>query len=207
MVKQKRNTLALHRVARTCRSVTLLPYLNRTFLTILKRLLNIEVSVIGCLGLMACASNAFAQAAPDPPIPVYRDPFSYCKGIGDNLPPNPETNIATLDRRYEGPATPKEVIAAVGHEPVTWRCMDGAVYGCYIGASGQGCMRPDTRPLATSEMKQFCSQNPGRRIPNAYNNSIYDWMCNGPIPSIGATPPPALDRMGFYQSTWIRVGP
>jgi len=69
---------------------------------------------------------------------MYSDPFAYCAAIG---------TIDEPDARYVGPKVP-EVIAkglmkgASPDAPLDlfiqnsfWRCMDGKVYGCFVGAN------------------------------------------------------------------------
>src|SRR5687767_2342484 len=70
----------------------------------------------------------------------FDDPFAYCAAVGTIDPP---------DARYTGPALPEAVArglqAALGlparsrGEPLpgdwTWRCMDGEVYACAVGAN------------------------------------------------------------------------
>ncbi len=79
-------------------------------------------------------------AAPAAQAASYADPFSYCATVG---------TIDTPDSRYTGPAIPdsvaqglKNASGASADAPLDifkngtyWRCMDGKVYACFVGAN------------------------------------------------------------------------
>jgi hypothetical protein len=134
-----------------------------------------------------------------------RDPFSYCRSVKNWAAPleiehPPKAICDSIGYPWGGP--PKECAG------VTWRCQDGEVYGCEIGASGRGCMRWNTSKAPTQSLRQYCAQTPNASVPNAVNDTPYSWSCRGKTPVLDqSVPPPKLDKSGYYADAWKRVLP
>ena len=95
---------------------------------------------------------------------TYSDPFAYCTATG---------TIDTPDARYAGPKVPDKVAKALqkatGAAPDAplnifqnsyWRCMNGKVYGCFVGANLPCTAKADLSRTPTTEETDFCKANP-----------------------------------------------
>ena len=144
----------------------------------------------------------------------FANPFAYCAAI--------ET-IDAPDARYTGPALPEAVArglqAALGlaagapGEPLpgnwTWRCMDGDVYACTVGANLPCAEKADTRTEPSAAVSEFCRQNPGAEvIPMAVTGraTVFEWRCADGRPTIVrqfAQP----DAAGYLANIWYPIEP
>lgn len=142
------------------------------------------------------------------------DPFAYCAAVG---------TIDAPDARYDGPAVPASVARglqkAFGVAPgeplepfergTSWRCMDGAVYACNVGANLPCDARPPADPQPTDGMRTYCAENAGADFIPMFvtgHDSTYAWSCAGTEPKRGERSAP-LDARGFVASIWHRIGP
>ncbi len=138
---------------------------------------------------------------------VYTNPFAYCKAVVDQ--DGGEGGVE--DSRYVGTNPPAVVVNAMMNKfpnirgPYTWRCMDGDVYGCYMGASGRACAKRDTSQRQLSAIGQFCANNPNAIVPNSLNYSSSEWRCNGTIPIVVKSWP--VDKRGYLKDSWVMVSP
>src|SRR5690349_18287316 len=110
---------------------------------------------------------------------TYQDPFAFCRAARNTPAIGGESTFR--DNRYTGPQVRQVILNAMGDSNSTWRCKDGAVYGCYLGASGRACDR-QTATAPDAQMRRFCAQNPNAMVPNAVNNTSVAWTCRGGIP-------------------------
>lgn len=144
----------------------------------------------------------------------FGDPFAYCAAVG---------TIDAPDARYTGPALPEAVArglkAALGppaetkDEPPpgnwTWRCMDGEVYACTVGANLPCAEKAETRTEPSPAVTDFCRQNPGAEvIPMAVTGraTVFEWRCADASPTIVrqiAQP----DVAGFLAHIWYAIAP
>src|SRR5262249_1040186 len=97
----------------------------------------------GLLAAVVLAACAGAGAR------TYSDPFAYCAAVG---------NVDAPDARYTGPPLPPSIVqglrrafgapASAPNEAFThgtfWRCMDGSVWACTVGANLPCQARADT---------------------------------------------------------------
>ena len=104
---------------------------------------------------------------------------------------------------YHVGMVPAQVTAAGAN---TWRCMDGRVWVCNVGADGYACqkMNPSLRPSAP--VRQFCKTNPDADfVPMVViGNSSSLWRCRG-----GAAEPiqsRVLDQRDFSKDAWRPLG-
>jgi len=91
-----------------------------------------------------------------------------------------------------------------GPGQLIWRCMNGAVYVCHMGASGRACVQMDRDNSLLGRVIAFCQQNPGKTVPNSIaGNSSNSWECDGTSPMV--TGHEALDEQGYLRSSWRPV--
>ncbi len=141
---------------------------------------------------------------------TFTDPFAYCAAVG------------TLDRpdaRYTGEAVPQAIVEgykkAAGLEDSTepmamfqkgtvWRCLDGQVEACNVGANLPCSEKANTDKTPTPEMNDFCKANPTSDfIPMVVtgHNSIYSWDCVQGVPQV-LDQIDQVDAAGFLTSIW-----
>ena len=145
---------------------------------------------------------------------TFDGPFTYCAAV---------RTIDAPDTRYQGPAVPEPVarglqkeFGVAPEEPLaafargtTWRCMDGAVYACNVGANLPCQEKPATDPQPSDGMRTYCKENPGSDFIPMYvtgHGTIYDWSCVNGVVTRGKRTA-ELDARGYIASIWYRIDP
>lgn len=145
---------------------------------------------------------------------TYSDPFRYCAAVG---------TVDEPDARYTGPAVPPTVAEGLRQamelpesaplEPLLlgtfWRCMEGQVYACTVGANIPCMEKADVSRTPTEPMIEFCRANPGAEyIPAVVTGraTVYEWRCEGsePVVERQLTEP---DARGFLSAYWYQISP
>jgi hypothetical protein len=110
--------------------------------------------------------------------------------------------FCTVNRNNAGPGEsvrPEDLPNLPGH---TWRCQNGLVLICYMGASGRACLR--TGPVDARRMREFvrfCRERPGWIIPGALISGLASsWNCRGTRPVMESSVP--VDRQGYMLEAW-----
>jgi hypothetical protein len=151
-------------------------------------------------------------ATPTEPAARYSDPFAYCAAVG---------TVDAPDERYAGPAAPEAVIEGLrekaeiaGDAPddwvaagTVWRCMDGDVWACFVGANLPCSERADTSMTPRPELEGFCDANPNADvIPAAVTGraTVYEWRCvDGAPQAVRQVLTP--DAQGFLSDFWYEL--
>ncbi len=174
------------------------------------------------VGISACSPVVGASVPPTetavPPAAaeaVYTDPFAYCAALG---------TIDHPDARYTGEAVPLAVIdgfkKAAGLEDTTepidllqqttiWRCMDGQVYACNVGANLPCDAMANTDKTPTQAMNDFCAANPNLDyIPMAVtgHETVYNWRCSGAAAEV-VDQFAQVDPRGYVADIWYPIKP
>ena len=157
-----------------------------------------------------------ARMPPPPPRPAatYANPFAYCAAV---------QTIDTPDGRYTGPTVPKavadglrEAFGAPADAPpdafvsgTSWRCMNGKVYACNVGANLPCAAKADTNQKPTKAMEDFCAeQRDAEAVPAVVTGreTVYSWRCRDGTPVIERqiTHP---DGRGFLSNVWYAIRP
>ena len=109
------------------------------------------------------------------------------------------------DPRYAGAAVPPAIAQglrraydASGDAPLelftrgtSWRCVDGKVYACNVGANLPCDEKADTSRTPSAPIAEFCRQNPGAPVvPMVVTGraTVYEWRC-GQVPVSAAMRP------------------
>ena len=129
--------------------------------------------------------------------------FAYCANVGTN-------DFPLNDDRWGGAAMPAEIIAAVGQDfPFGWRCFEGAVLWCDVGAnipcSVQTIGEPSREP--TEGMFVHCEVFPDADFIPAVatgRGGVFEWRCDGTQPVI-VQQVLHLDERGFIDEFWSVV--
>lgn len=135
---------------------------------------------------------------------TYTDPLAYCAAVG---------TVDSPDERWAGPAVPQAVDQFLrgkfgpGYAGTFWRCMDGNLMGCTVGAN-LPCGPANTSREPTSGMVEYCRENPGLAIPAAVTGhaTIYTWRCQAGSPVI-VRQWADVDSRGFISSVWYLILP
>ncbi|GAP15352.1 hypothetical protein LARV_03136 [Longilinea arvoryzae] len=142
------------------------------------------------------------------------NPFVYCASVG---------TIDQPDGRYTGEAKPKAVIEGlmkasgasaeipldVFSQGSVWRCMDGKVYGCFVGANLPCDSKADTSKESTPDMDAYCKSNPSAEfIPAAVTGhaTIYEWKCQAGK-AVAGNQTFQVDAQGYISEIWYVVEP
>ena len=165
--------------------------------------------IAGAMGVVALAAPARAADA------SFQDPWSYCKAIG---------TIDKPDARYAGPAFPEPIAKALQEKFKAkphngtiaeyqknsfWRCMDGKVFACTIGANIPCQEKADTSETPTPGMVDYCKTNPFEDFIPAFVSgraTVYLWSCTDGKPKIvrELTKP---DAAGYLGNAWYEIPP
>jgi hypothetical protein len=143
----------------------------------------------------------------------FTDPFAYCSAVG---------TIDTPDARYAGPKVPDAVVKGLQKvlnlpgtpaPPLTqgsfWRCMDGKVFACTVGANLPCTEKANTDQVPTSAMNDFCQSNPTADVVPAAvtgHTTIYEWRCANGTPTI-VKQVATVDARGFLANIWYEISP
>jgi hypothetical protein len=158
-----------------------------------------------------CESLPLA-ATPTEPAARYSDPFAYCAAVG---------TVDAPDERYAGPAAPEAVIEGLrekaeiaGDAPddwvaagTVWRCMDGDVWACFVGANLPCSEKADSNATPQPELEEFCDANPNADvIPAAVTGraTVYEWRCVDGAPQV-VRQIFSPDAQGFLSDFWYEL--
>jgi hypothetical protein len=145
---------------------------------------------------------------------TYDNPFAYCKAVGTIDSPGIE---------YTGPRVPEPIAKALKKQwgspdsaPLEtfikgtyWRCMDGKVYACNVGANLPCGEKADVSKEPTQGMKDYCKENAGSDFIPMYvtgHSTIYDWKCDGTTPVAGKKLT-EVDKQGYQKGIWYEIQP
>jgi predicted secreted protein len=132
------------------------------------------------------------------------DPWAYCRTAGDVDAPADPTPPAVAQALATAMSVPP-----IPPDRVSWRCMQGSVWACAVGANIQCAQKLDASRTPTTGMLGWCKANVSAEIIPAYvvgRSTAYEWRCQGEEPAIVrqvATP----DARGFDPTVWHAVPP
>jgi hypothetical protein len=163
------------------------------------------------LPLIVVALAACAGPAATPTAATYTDPFAYCAAVGTVDQPGadyagdkvPASVAQGLQTAMDAPSTPLDML----QNGSSWRCMDGKVYACFVGANLPCGEKADTSRTPTQAETEFCAQNPNSDfIPAVVTGraTVYEWRCSNGAPEIVkqvAQP----DAQGFLSGIWYPI--
>ncbi|MBN1135772.1 MAG: hypothetical protein JXM73_04260 [Anaerolineae bacterium] len=156
-------------------------------------------------GLARCGATATPAS--------YADPFAYCAAVGiidtpgaDYTGPQvPESVAQGLQKALNAPDTPLDILQAGS----SWRCMDGDVYACFVGANLPCEAQANTDRTPTQEEIDFCQANPSSDFIPAVvtgRETVYEWRCRDGAPEI-VKQVFQPDAQGFLSEIWYKLSP
>lgn len=154
------------------------------------------------------------ECAPDQGQATFTDPFAYCAAVG---------TIDAADARYTGEQPPAAVIAgmrAAFNAPADtpadfyqngtfWRCADGQVKACFVGANLPCEAKADLSETPNAGTASFCKENPDAEVVPAAaagRATVFSWSCAGGAPVKGEQVAQA-DTQGFIADFWYVIEP
>jgi hypothetical protein len=160
------------------------------------------------LCLAACTSQTPYQSPG-----TYADPAKYCDAV---------VTIDKPDKRYTGPAVPEWMARALRNETgasptapldpfrqALWRCADGYVMACTVGANIPCDSKGDTSKVPTKGAEAYCRDNLNSETVPAVatgHATVYEWRCrDGKAVVVDQVLP--LDGQGYPSVFWYKVTP
>jgi len=168
--------------------------------------------VIGIVVGVALVIDGPPGQSDDSAAQSFDDPFAYCAAAKTADAP---------DARYHGPAVPDSIARglqrAIGAPPgplapfehSSWRCMDGKVYACTVGANLPCQSKADASRTPGPGLVTFCTEQPQADVIPAYvtgRETIYTWRCQRGVPTIERQVAHA-DARGFIADIWYEIPP
>jgi cobalamin transport system substrate-binding protein len=163
-------------------------------------------------GLEAAAKLIHPEVFQTAAATTYDDPFVYCAAVG---------TIDAPDALYTGPKVPDSVAKglqkALGgnvelqplYQNSFWRCMDGKVYACTVGANLPCESKANTDRTPTQAELDFCKANPSSDfIPMVVtgHDTAFEWACKNGAPEI-VKQVVQPDARGFLSNIWYQISP
>jgi hypothetical protein len=137
------------------------------------------------------------------------NPFAYCVGIGTiDTPIGGGSPVPAALLPYLRTAIGLSADAPLTRQSYYWRCMDGAVFVCAIGASIP-CDAKADRAKRNSGAEYYCRENPNAPFVPAYaagHSGIYEWTCSAGR-AIRGKVLLTLDHRGYPVDFWHRLSP
>ena len=136
------------------------------------------------------------------------DPFTYCGRVGtDDRPTGADSASSGASAKILEPylraALELPAGAPLPAGSVYWRCMQGKVYVCAVGAN-LPCGSKADRAKRNPGAETYCRENPAATEVPAFatgHETIYSWRCAAGKAVRGA-PIADLDRRGFRSDIW-----
>ena len=170
--------------------------------------------VLIAANLISCSSNVIISTPAATQVAAYGDPFAYCAAVG---------TIDAPDARYSGAPMPdvivKGLMKAFNAPPDApldffihgsfWRCMDGKVYACSVGANIPCQSKADTSTKPNEGMTNWCNSNPdtdGIPASAGGRETVYEWRCQNGAPQI-VKQIFSPDARGFISIFWYVINP
>jgi hypothetical protein len=174
-------------------------------------LIQCALMLLVILNLLACSNES--GTGDNSNTETYDDPFAYCQAVG---------TIDAPDARYTGPQIPEAIAQGLRNAfntPDTpldiymrgtfWRCMNGKVYACNVGANLPCESRANIDRTPTGALVDFCEQNTNADVIPMYvtgRETVYEWKCTNGAPEI-VRQLVQPDERGFLSNIWYEISP
>jgi hypothetical protein len=159
------------------------------------------------------ATEATAEPASAPNAAAYNDPFAYCAATGTiNQPDDRYTGEEVPDTIAEGIRSAfdaEDVDLEVYRRGTVWRCVDGKVYACNVGANIPCLAKADLSREPSQPIIDYCKEIPTSDfIPAAVTgrSTIYSWGCKDSEPII-VEQYTEVDQQGVLEFAWHELTP
>jgi hypothetical protein len=143
----------------------------------------------------------------------FDDPFAYCAAVG---------TIDEPDASYVGEAVPdviaegiraafqaEDVDLEVYRRGTVWRCVDGKVFACNVGANIPCLAKADESREPSQPIIDYCTENPESDFIPAVvtgRSTVYEWGCDEGEPVVLGQFT-EVDSQGFLDFAWHELTP
>jgi hypothetical protein len=135
------------------------------------------------------------------------DPFVYCAQVANiDEPAGGASTLPPVLWPHVRRALGLSAAAKPAPQSYYWRCMDGAVFICAIGANIR-CDAKADRATRNPGADNYCRENRDAALVPAYatgHNGIYEWSCNAGS-AVRGKQVAKLDRRGYRSDIWYRI--
>lgn len=167
-------------------------------------------SLLCCLTLLHFVGNCNGAFAAEPgPAKAHNpeNPFAYCsRVVTADLPAGGSSPVPPALTPYLARALGLQANVEFTAESYYWRCMDGAVYVCAIGAN-LPCDAKADRAKRNQGAENYCRENREAAFVPAYatgHDTIYEWTCSNGR-AVRGKRTATLDRRGYRIVIWHKV--
>jgi hypothetical protein len=161
--------------------------------------------LFACVWSLSGFCAAAAAFAGDPTAAnTLADPVAYCSKAGTRDMPRP-LPAALNAQAAAALGLAADAAVSAGYY---WRCMDGAVYVCSVGANIPCRFKAD-RAKHNAGAEAFCREKHDAEFVPAYasgHRTIYEWRCEAGLAMRGDRVA-KLDRRGYRIDFWQRLLP
>jgi len=162
------------------------------------------------LTALACS----AEDKTEKPDQVYDNPYEYCKAVGTIDKPGsdytgPEVPQSIAEGLKKAFGSPESAPIDIFMRGTYWRCMDGKVYACNVGANLPCYDKANMDKEPNEGMVNYCKENPGSDIipmSATGHSTVYDWKCDGTKPVAGKQVV-QVDQQGYQKDIWYEINP
>ncbi len=145
---------------------------------------------------------------------TFDDPFAYCAAVGTIDAPDarftgeqpPVAVIKGIRQAFDAPADTPDDFYKHG---TFWRCADGQVKACFVGANLPCEAKADLSETPNDGIVAFCKENPNAEVVPAVATgraTVFAWSCANAAPVKGEQVLHADDQ-GFIAEFWYVVEP
>ncbi len=166
------------------------------------------------LSLSLLIASCTTPPVPATSSPTFDDPFAYCAAVGV---------IDAPDARYRGEQPPAAVVTGLRaaldapadapddffQQGSVWRCADGQVKACFVGANLPCQEKADPSETPNAGAVAFCQENPNAEVVPAAaagRATLFAWSCKEGAPVRGEQIAQA-DAQGFIADFWYLIEP
>ena len=171
----------------------------------MKNMIDLCGCVVAALMLLVTYDSTAAPSGGDA---KFTDPFAYCSAVG---------TIDAPDARYTGAKLPDTVAKGLrkaaglsSDAPMHgafWRCAEGKVKVCYVGANLPCQSKADTSKTPSAAINDFCKANANIDVVPAVvtgRATVYEWICRNGTPQVG-NQLSKVDKQGFFADIWCEI--
>ena len=170
------------------------------------------MSILVFTGMLSCGQSGDSSSQADEK--TYDNPFEYCQAV---------ENADTPGSEYTGPKLPDSIAqqlrkdmgvsesmpAEMFKDATYWRCMDGDVYACNVGANLPCQDKADMSKEPNEGMLNYCGENPNAEFIPMYasgRSTVYEWKCDNGTPEI-VKQIAETDQSGYIKDIWYKITP
>lgn len=145
---------------------------------------------------------------------TFTNPFQYCEAVGTVDEPGAnytgEKVTTYIAQQLKGEFGAPESVPIEAFEKGTyWRCMDGSLYACNVGANLPCNEKADVSKEPNEGMLNYCGENPDSDFIPAYAQgraTVFEWKCSDGTPEI-VKQVVDVDAAGYQKNIWYKIKP